>query len=55
MLSDFTYTGHYDDRRSGLTLTWYRAYDPNVGRWLGTDRVDLQRGLNLYGYVARTR
>jgi RHS repeat-associated protein len=51
MLSDFTYTGHYYDRRAGLSLTLYRGYDPNVGRWLSADPIGLQGGSNLYGYV----
>jgi RHS repeat-associated protein len=51
VLSDFTYTGHYYDRQSGLSLAWYRGYDPNVGRWLSMDPIGLMGGFNLYGYV----
>jgi RHS repeat-associated protein len=51
VLSDFTYTGHYYDRQSGLSLAWFRGYDPNLGRWLNQDPLGVQGGLNLYGYV----
>jgi len=50
-LSDFTYTGHYYDRPTGLTLAPYRGYDPGLGRWLSRDLLGLAGGLNLYGYV----
>ncbi len=32
-------------------MTKYRAYDPNVGRWLSRDPIGHRGGLNLYGYV----
>ncbi|HET9958821.1 MAG TPA: RHS repeat-associated core domain-containing protein [Polyangiaceae bacterium] len=51
VLSDFTYTGHYYDRSSGLALAWLRGYDPNLGRWLSQDPIGLRGGWNLYGYV----
>jgi RHS repeat-associated protein len=50
-LSDFTYTGHYYDRATGLALTWSRGFDPNLGRWLSRDPSGLDGGWNLYGYV----
>jgi RHS repeat-associated protein len=51
VLSDFTYTGHHYDRPTGLSMAWYRGYDPNHGRWLSKDPIGLKGGLNLYGYV----
>jgi RHS repeat-associated protein len=50
-LSDFTYTGHYFDRPTGLPLTWFRGLDPNLGRWLSRDPIGLRGGWNLYAYV----
>ncbi|MBS2013203.1 MAG: RHS repeat-associated core domain-containing protein [Deltaproteobacteria bacterium] len=50
-LSDFGLTGHYYDRPTGLGLTWFRAYDPKMARWLSYDPIGLAGGLNLYGYV----
>jgi RHS repeat-associated protein len=45
------YTGHHHHGKSGLVLTWYRAYDPDTGRWLSRDPIGEDGGLNLYGYV----
>jgi RHS repeat-associated protein len=45
------YTGHHHHGKSGLVLTWYRAYDPDTGRWLSRDPIGEKGGLNLYGYV----
>ena len=44
------YTGHHHHGKSGLVLTWYRAYDPDTGRWLSRDPIEEEGGLNLYGY-----
>lgn len=49
--SDFGFTGHHFDRPTGLDLTQYRAFDPQLGRWLSKDPLGLRGGLNLYGYV----
>ena len=57
---DFGFTGHYHHEVSGLVLTWHRAYDPDMGRWLSADPLEnvtgriaemLAEGPNLYGYV----
>jgi RHS repeat-associated protein len=48
--ADFGYTGHYQ-HGSGLILTWYRAYDPELGRWLSRDPLGEYDGTNLYGYI----
>ncbi|MBI4747115.1 MAG: hypothetical protein HY774_01385 [Acidobacteria bacterium] len=34
-----------------LNLTWYRAYSPELGRWLSRDPIGEKGGINLYGYV----
>ena len=36
---------------SGLELALYRAYDPELGRWLSEDPLGEDGGVNLYGYV----
>jgi len=51
-LSDFGFTGHHFDRPTGLGLTWYRGYDPNLARWLSRDPIGLEGGANVYTYVA---
>lgn len=49
--TDVGYTGHHYHAKSGLILTWYRAYDPDAGRWLSPDPIEEEGGLNLYAYV----
>ena len=49
--SDFGFTGHYHHAGSGLELALYRAYDPELGRWLSRDPIEEEGGINLYGYV----
>jgi len=49
--SDFLYTGHFYHEESDLFLTWFRAYDPGLGRWLSRDPIAENGGINLYAYV----
>jgi RHS repeat-associated protein len=44
----------YEHATSGLNLTQYRAYDPNVGRWLSRDPIGESGGIDLYGYVGNS-
>ncbi len=41
--ADFGYAGYWTHRLSGLYLTWYRAYDPQIGRWLQQDASFIQK------------
>jgi uncharacterized protein RhaS with RHS repeats len=34
-----------------MVLTFYRAYDPQMGRWLSADPIGEAGGINLYVYV----
>jgi RHS repeat-associated protein len=45
------YTGHHQHTKSNLYLTWYRQYDPKLGRWLSRDLNEEQGGINLYSYT----
>ena len=52
---DFGYTGHVTNPslvagQTELVLTHYRAYDPNLGRWLSIDPLGEAGGMNLYAY-----
>jgi len=49
--ASFTFTGHYPHAPSGLLLTYFRAYDPILGRWLSEDPSGLADGLGLFTYV----
>ena len=53
----FQYAGYYAHQGSGLNLTWYRSYDPVIGRWQARDplpNAERLQGLNLYGYCINT-
>jgi RHS repeat-associated protein len=50
-MGDFGFTGHYTHAPSGLVLAPYRAYDPELGRWISRDPIEELDGLNLYAYV----
>jgi RHS repeat-associated protein len=49
--ADFAYAGYYYHSASGLYLTFFRAYDADLGRWLSRDPLAERVGLNLYDYV----
>jgi len=54
MSADFGFTGDYYHSASGLCLTVYRAYSPNLGRWINRDPSDDPErtiGPNLYEYA----
>ncbi len=36
-MTDFGFAGMINSPESGLGLTWYREYDPVVGRWQSRD------------------
>jgi RHS repeat-associated protein len=48
--TDFNFTGLYRHSKSNLDLAMYRAYDPELGRWLNRDPIGESGGLNLYAY-----
>jgi len=50
----FGFAGYQRHASTGLYLTHYRAYDPDLGRWLSRDPIGEQGpdGPNLYTYVS---
>ncbi len=55
--ADFGFTGQYYHQPSGLHLALYRAYDPDLGRWISRDplqNAEFVQGANLYGYVGNS-
>src|SRR5207245_1922287 len=48
---DFNFTGLYRHSKSNLDFATYRAYDPDLGRWLSRDSIAENAGTNLYRYV----
>ncbi len=47
----FGYTGQFQETTTGLNLTKYRAYNPEVGRWLNQDPIGQRAGPNVYAYA----
>jgi RHS repeat-associated protein len=54
METDFGFAGMFWSAAAALSLTHFRAYDPELGRWLSRDPLpmaEVEEGLNLYAYV----
>jgi RHS repeat-associated protein len=52
--ADFGFAGMFFSTEANLSLTHFRAYDPELGRWLSRDplgNAELKEGPNLYAYI----
>ncbi len=48
---DLRFPGQYFDRETGLAYNVFRDYDSGIGRYIESDILGLNAGLNTYAYV----
>jgi RHS repeat-associated protein len=47
------FPGHYLDEEIGLHYNFHRYYSPELGRYIQSDPIDIDGGINVYAYTPR--
>jgi RHS repeat-associated protein len=50
-LTNLRFPGQYADAETALNQNWFRDYDPTIGRYVQSDPVGLEAGINTYIYA----
>lgn len=51
VIQPLRFPGQYEDTETGLYYNYYTDYDPMLGRFVQSDPIGLNGGLNTYAYV----